>query len=119
MSFTLHVRMKRAESALVRLLGQIGRRGYEVLAVRASLSPDRAAFEVEIEFEPNQPLAPFKPRPVEVLPALVSKLCEVEKAELRVGPSPKGIPEPSGNGSAAEGPQKASPKPSGEMHWEE
>jgi acetolactate synthase regulatory subunit len=113
MSFTLHVRMKRAESALVRLLGQISRRGYEVLAVTARLAPGQDAFEVEVEFQPNAPLGAFKPRPPEVLPALVAKLCEVESVELRASVVPRGAPEPSGNGSASEAPRKAA-KPAGE-----
>jgi acetolactate synthase regulatory subunit len=84
MSHTLDVRMRREEAALLRLLGQIGRRGYDILAVRARLTPDRRAFEVEVEFEPIQPLGPAKPPPADLLPALVSKLWGVEVAELRV-----------------------------------
>jgi acetolactate synthase regulatory subunit len=84
MSHTLDVRMKREEAALVRLLGQISRRGYDILAVRARLTPDQGWFEVEVEFEPIQPLGAAKPRPADLLPALVSKLWGVEGAELRL-----------------------------------
>jgi acetolactate synthase regulatory subunit len=85
MSFTLHVRLKKAEGALVRLLGQIGRRGYDVLGVRAELSADKKAFDVVVDFEPFMPVPPAvqQARPAEVLPALVAKLIEVEKVELR------------------------------------
>jgi acetolactate synthase regulatory subunit len=83
MRHTLDVRMKREEAALVRLLGQISRRGYDILAVRARLTPDQGAFEVEVEFEPIQPIGGATPRPAELLPALVSKLWGVEHAELR------------------------------------
>lgn len=117
MSHTLYVRLRRAEGALVRLLGQIGRRGYEVVGLSARLAPDRAAYEVEVEFEPFVPLAPGKPRPPEVLPALVAKLFEVERVELRGGPRPA-APEPSDNGSA-DAPRRPAPRPSGEMRWEE
>jgi acetolactate synthase regulatory subunit len=82
MSSTLNVRIRRAEGCLLRLLGQIGRRGYEVLGVTARLTSDQKSFDVVIDFEPLIPLAPGKPRPVEVLPALVSKLVDVEKVEL-------------------------------------
>jgi len=85
MSHTLYVRLKKAEGSLVRLLGQIGRRGYEVLGVRADLSADGKTFDVVVTFEPFMPVPPAlpQPRPVEVLPALVAKLVEVEKVELR------------------------------------
>jgi acetolactate synthase regulatory subunit len=121
MSFTLAIRLKKSEGALVRLLGQIGRRGYDVLGVRAKLSEDRKAFEVLVEFEPFMPAppAPPQPRPAEVLPALVAKLVEVESVELR-GPGAKPAAEPPGNGSAAEPRKKsATGKASGDLHWEE
>jgi len=58
MSSTLYVRLKKAEGCLVRLLGQIGRRGYDVLAVRTTLSADRKVFEVLVECEPFMPVPP-------------------------------------------------------------
>ena len=109
MSHTLVVRLKKAEGALVRLLGQIGRRGYDVLAVSAKVSADPAAFDVLVEFEPFMPAppAPSLPRPADVLPALVAKLHDVIKVELRS----------TGEKPAAEAPR--SKLASGEMHWEE
>ena len=121
MSYTLIVRLKKAEGALVRLLGQIGRRGYDVLGVSAKLSADRAAFDVVVEFEPFMPAppAPPQPRPAEVLPALVAKLCEVEKVELR-GAAAKPPAEPPGNGSSGEAKRTSgASKPAGDLHWEE
>lgn len=116
MSHTLHVRLKKSEGSILRLLGQIGRRGYEVLGITAKLTGDRAAFDVLVEFEPFVPMAPGKPRPAEVLPPLVLKLVDVEKAELRVVRRP----EPSGNGSPQEAKKRtAAGKPAGEIHWEE
>ena len=88
MSHVLEVRVKRAEGCLLRVLGQIGRRGYEVLGVVAKLSADGKVFDVEVEFEPfvpkpvaSEPALPV--RPPEVLPALVEKLVDVERAVLR------------------------------------
>ena len=120
MSFTLVVRLKKAEGALVRLLGQIGRRGYDVLGVTAKLSADRAAFDVLVEFEPFMPAppAPPQPRPAEVLPALVAKLCEVEKVELRAGAA-RPPADPPGNGSSGEPRKKSAAGKPGELHWEE
>ena len=81
----LHVRLKKTEGALLRLLGQVGRRGYDVLGVSAKLDEAKAAFDVVLEFSPILPAppAPPQPRPAEVLPALVRKLVDVESAELR------------------------------------
>ncbi|HXX93626.1 MAG TPA: hypothetical protein VEN81_08325 [Planctomycetota bacterium] len=121
MSFTLLVRLKKSEGALVRLLGQIGRRGYDVLGVTAKLSADRSAFDVQVDFEPFMPVppAPPQPRPAEVLPALVAKLIEVERVELRSN-APRPPAEPPGNGLTGEAKQKKGAPASGaEMHWEE
>lgn len=102
MSHSLHVRLKKSEGALVRLLGQIGRRGYDVLGVRADLSADGKTFEVVVDFKPFMPVPPAvqQARPAEVLPALVAKLIEVEAVELRAAGG-KPLPGASGNGSDA------------------
>ncbi len=110
MSATLKVRIRRSEGCLLRVLGQIGRRGYEVLAVSARLSEDGKIFEMTVDFEPFIPMPPTKPRPVEVLPALVAKLVEVVSVELT------GVPK------AAPGRPEAkpkAPKPAGERVWED
>src|SRR4029077_15672334 len=108
MSFSLYVRLKKAEGSLVRLLGQIGRRGYDVLAVKAELSADRKAFDVVVDFEPFMPVPPAvqEARPAEVLPRLVEKLIEVEKVELRSS-SGKSLAATSGNGTDAPAKPKA------------
>jgi len=118
MSSTLYVRLKKAEGCLVRLLGQIGRRGYDVLAVSATLSADRTVFEVLVECEPFIPVPPAiqQPRPIEVLPSLIRKLVEVETAELRSA-APKAAPGGSGNGSDAAPKPKASAGKPGDMHF--
>ena len=117
MSFTLLVRLKKAEGSLVRLLGQIGRRGYDVLGVRAELSADGRAFDVVVDFKPFMPVPPAvqQARPAEVLPALVAKLVEVEKVELR---SASGKPvTPSGNGADAPPKPKAPAGKPGSMEF--
>ena len=105
MSATLKVRLRHDEGALVRLLGQVGRRGYDVLGVAARLSADGKTFDVLVEVEPFVPLAPGKPRPLEVLPALVRKLVDVESVEFAAAPRPPG--EAPGNGGSHEAPKKA------------
>ena len=112
MNAKLNVVMRKAEGALVRLLGQIGRRGYDVLMVNAALTPDRKAWYVTVEFEPIMPAppAPQQPRPAEVLPALVAKLVDVVKVDLVL---PGGV-------KPAEPAKVPAPAPSkSEMKWEE
>ena len=117
MSTKLVVRLRHSEGAIVRLLGQVGRRGYDVLGVSARLSADGKTFDVVVEFAPFIPLAPGKARPIEVLPALCRKLVDVLSAEL-AEPAARLPAEPPGNGSPHEAPKPA-PKPAGDMKWEE
>jgi acetolactate synthase regulatory subunit len=113
MSHTLLVKIKKTEGSILRLLGQIGRRGYDILGVRATLTADQKSFDVVIEFEPIMPAppAPPQPRPADVLPALVMKLVDVQHVELR------------STGARAEAPKSGAPKAKagkpGEMAWEE
>ena len=118
MSHTLYVRLAKAEGSLVRLLGQIGRRGYDVLGVRAELSADGKAFDVVVDFKPFMPVPPAvqQARPAEVLPALVAKLIEVEKVELRAAGA-KPLPAPSGNGTDAPSKPKAAAGKPGAMEF--
>ena len=92
MSYTLLVKVKKTEGSILRLLGQIGRRGYDLLGVTATLTADGRSFDVVVEFEPIMPAppAPQQPRPADVLPALVAKLVDVQHVELR---APGGRPE--------------------------
>ena len=115
MSHSLYVRLKKAEGSLVRLLGQIGRRGYDVLGVRAELSSDGTAFDVVVDFKPFMPVPPAvqQARPAEVLPALVAKLVEVEKVELR-GPGSEG---PATTPGAPAPKNKTAAGKAGDMHF--
>jgi acetolactate synthase regulatory subunit len=100
MSHLLKVQMRKSEGALLRLLGQVGRRGYDILMVNAALTPDRKAWYVTVEFESIMPAPPGvqQQRPPEVLPALVAKLIDVVKVELV---SPGGSKEPAAPAPAA------------------
>jgi acetolactate synthase regulatory subunit len=102
MSHILHVRLRKAEGSLLRLLGQIGRRGYDILGLSAKLSADGKAFDVDVEFEPFMPIppAPPLPRPVEMVVLLVSKLCDVESAELKGAAVPRPAAGDPGNGAS-------------------
>src|SRR4029077_4209054 len=114
MSFSLYVRLKKAEGSLVRLLGQIGRRGYDVLGVRAELSADQKAFDVIVDFESFMPVPPAvqEARPAEVLPRLVEKLIEAETDALRGPSSPASTAVPPAPKSGA-----AAGKPGSEMQF--
>ena len=118
MSFSLYVRLKKVEGSLVRLLGQIGRRGYDVLGVRAELSADQKTFDVVVDFEPFMPVPPAvqEARPAEVLPRLVEKLLEVEKVELRSSAA-KPAPATPANGSDAVPKSKTSAGKPGDMRF--
>lgn len=113
MSHTLLVKVKKAEGAILRLLGQIGRRGYDILGVTAKLTADGKSFDVTVDFEPIMPAppAPQQPRPADVLPALVAKLVDVQQVELR---APGVRPE-----AAKPAEPKAKAGKPGEMAWEE
>ena len=113
MSATLKVRLRRSEGALLRLLGQIGRRGYDVLGVSARLVENRSVFDVTVEFEPIVPLT-NAPRPAEVLPRLVGKLVDVLQVELASVP-PAGPPTAPPRGGASPDPRRVA----GEVQWEE
>ena len=111
MSHTLLVKIKKTEGSILRLLGQIGRRGYDILGVTATLAADGRTFDVTVDFEPIMPAppAPQQPRPADVLPALVAKLVDVQHVELR-----STRPE-----SAKPAEPKAKAGKPGEMAWEE
>jgi acetolactate synthase regulatory subunit len=114
MSYTLLVKLKKTEGSVLRLLGQIGRRGYDILGVTAKLTADGRTFDVTVDFEPIMPAppAPQQPRPADVLPALVAKLVDVQHVELR---APGALPEAAGKPVE---PKAKAGKP-GEMAWEE
>ena len=72
MNAILNIRIKKAEGSLVRLLGLVQRRGYDVRDVKATLTQDEKAFDVVLEV---LPLTPAK-RPLDVLVRMVNKLYE-------------------------------------------
>jgi acetolactate synthase regulatory subunit len=113
MSHTLLVKVKKTEGSLLRLLGQIGRRGYDILGVTAKLTADGKSFDVTVDFEPIMPAppAPQQPRPADVLPALVAKLVDVQHVEFRASGASPEVVKPSV-------PKSKAGKP-GEMAWEE
>lgn len=113
MSHTLLVKIRKTEGSILRLLGQIGRRGYDILGVSAKLTGDQKSFDVVIEFESIMPAppAPPQPRPADVLPALVAKLVDVQHVELRGAGGAPEASKPSGS--------KAKVGKPGEMAWEE
>jgi acetolactate synthase regulatory subunit len=83
--------MRKAEGALARLLGLVGRRSYDILGFSARLSPDRSEYEIVLEFAPLY--GPGQPgyRPPEVLARLVAKLYDVTAVDLQgEGAPPRG-----------------------------
>ena len=102
MKALLHIRIRKAEGCLVRLLGLVQRRGYDVRGVTARLTGDGKAFDVVLDVLPIQPAN----RPMEVLVRMVDKLYDVESVRLEEGAGARpGVAEPS-NGSDAAAPAK-------------
>ena len=74
MSFQLHLRMKKAERAIERVLGLVGRRGYEIEKVLAHPSEGSRGIDVTLTIQSD--------RSGEVLVRQIAKLYEVEQVEL-------------------------------------
>ena len=77
MSFSLELTVRRSERALERLIGVVGRRGYEVTGVSANLVAGGHALAVKLTLESE--------RPAELLAKHLEKLHEV--SEVRAGTS--------------------------------
>lgn len=83
MSFRIRVRIRRTEGTMVRLLGLVQRRNYDLLGLTAELTPEGKAFEVVLDFKPlNGPENNPWYRSPEVLERMIAKLVDVEKVEL-------------------------------------
>jgi acetolactate synthase regulatory subunit len=74
MNAILQVRARDAEGVLVRILGLVRRRGYQLLQLSANRSKDEQFFDVVIVIEGE--------RSPELLVRQMAKLWEVEKAHL-------------------------------------
>ena len=81
MNAILNIRINKAEGCLVRLLGLVQRRGYDVRDVKATLTQDEKAFDVVLEV---LPIAPAN-RPLDVLVRMVDKLYDVQSVKLEDG----------------------------------
>ncbi len=82
MTHTLRIRMRKVEGGLVRLLGLIGRRSFDVQGLTARMTPDGSEFEIVVEF--RSLYGPDEPghRPPDVLARMVAKLYDVKSVEL-------------------------------------
>ena len=107
MNALVHVRIRRTEGCLVRLLGLVQRRGYDVRNVTAQLTADEKAFDVVLTV---RAIAPAN-RPLDVLLRMIDKLYDVESVRVEESvDAPSGGGSPT-NGSDAEAPfQKAAGK---------
>jgi acetolactate synthase regulatory subunit len=80
MSFDLDIELKRTERAFERLLGVVGRRGYELVSVSANSSVDRGSMRVQMTLSSQ--------RSGEPLVHHLAKLYEVEKVNLTPAAQP-------------------------------
>ncbi len=74
MSFQLHLRVKKAERSIERVLGLVGRRGYEIEKILAQPSEGSSGIDVTLTIQSD--------RSGEVLVRQIAKLYEVEQVEL-------------------------------------
>ena len=74
MSFQLQLRVKKAERSIERVLGLVGRRGYEIEKVLAQPSEGSRGIDVTLTIQSD--------RSGEVLVRQIAKLYEVEQVEL-------------------------------------
>ncbi len=74
MSFNLDIELKRTERAFERVLGLVGRRGYDLVSVSADSSDDRRSMRVQLTLESD--------RSGEPLVHHLAKLYEVEQVRL-------------------------------------
>ena len=109
MRHVLHIRIRKAEGCLVRLLGLVQRRGYDVRDVTARLAADEKAFDVILTVRPILPAN----RPLDVLLRMVDKLYDVESARLEevVDARPGGAEPSNGSDEAAVAKKAAGKKP--------
>lgn len=70
-TFTMQVRLRRVEGALVRLLGLVGRRGYEAERVTARPTDDGAHLDVTLQIRGT--------RPADLLARQLARLHDVEE----------------------------------------
>lgn len=83
MSHTIRIRIKRAEGSLIRVLGLIFRRGFEVAQLTAGRTEDGRWIDVTAVVESD--------RPADVLCRQIEKLFDVVHVQLVV-PAPVGAP---------------------------
>ena len=74
MSFQLHLRVKKAERSIERVLGLVGRRGYEIEKILAQPSAGSRWIDVTLTIQSD--------RSGEVLIRQIAKLYEVERVEM-------------------------------------
>ena len=82
MSFNLEMTLSRKERAFERVVGVVGRRGYEIVGASATLLDDGRSMAVRLTLESE--------RAPELLRAQLQKLQEVE--DVRVSQTKTGIP---------------------------
>ena len=74
MSFNLDIELKRTERAFERVLGLVGRRGYDLVSASADSSDDRRSMRVQLTLESD--------RSGEPLVHHLAKLYEVEQVRI-------------------------------------
>ena len=74
MSFQLYLRVKKAERSIERVLGLVGRRGYDIEKILAQPSEENGWIDVTLTIQSD--------RSGEVLVRQIARLYEVERVEM-------------------------------------
>jgi acetolactate synthase II small subunit len=85
MTHTVRVRLKRQEGSLLRTLGVVFRRGFEVVELSARVEPEGRWIDMTMRVESD--------RPIEPLCRQIEKLFDVVSVQ-RVAPEPAAEPAP-------------------------
>lgn len=99
MNTQLNIRMRRAEGCLVRLLGVVQRRGYEVVSLTADLDSEARAYDIRLVFSPISTTAEPAGRPPDILVRMIERLYDVDSVEVVEEVPAKPSAKPPTNGS--------------------
>ena len=103
MNYQLNIRMRKSEGTLVRLLGVVQRRCYDVLSMTAQLDAAERVFDIRLVFRPIPTSVSPTGRPADILERMVARLYDVESVELveNIPASPSAKPPTNGSKKSA------------------
>ena len=103
MNYQLNIKMRKAEGSLVRLLGVVQRRCYDVLSMTAQLDASERLYDIRLVFRPIATSVSPTGRPADILERMVARLYDVDSVELveNIPASPPAKPPTNGSKTSA------------------